>query len=245
MKKLSLLIAMILALALLAGCGGSDGGGKAVKVSTVDELLAAIAPGAVIELAAGTYDLSSAANFGQPSGSEYYEWTEVFDGFQLSLKNISGLTIRTASDDPKATVITVDPRYANVFGFYNCSDVSVSGFTAGHTVGSECAGGVLYYEDCRNVSAASCRLYGCGIYGIETMRTEALKAEKCEIYDCSYGGVYLYETNGVEFVDCDIHDVNGAVIYASQCSNMTWNGTPLESNAYGYIADGVPVPAAG
>ena len=71
-------LAAVLALVVLAGCGMAagpaagkmtetnastvPGDSKAVRVTNVDELLAAIAPNTVIELAAGVYDLSTASN---------------------------------------------------------------------------------------------------------------------------------------------------------------------------------------
>ncbi len=49
-------------------------GPSVVKVGTVDEFLAAIAPNTVIELAAGEYDLSTAVNYGLPTDGRYYRW---------------------------------------------------------------------------------------------------------------------------------------------------------------------------
>ena len=70
----SRLLAAVLALALLIGgavlagplpgAAAEDQHYHVVKVSTVDELLAALAPDTVIELEAGTYDLTTASDYG-------------------------------------------------------------------------------------------------------------------------------------------------------------------------------------
>ena len=54
-----------------------------VHVSTVDELLAALAPDTEIILDEEFYDLSTATGYGETS-TEYYYWEEVFDGVRRS-----------------------------------------------------------------------------------------------------------------------------------------------------------------
>lgn len=246
MKKLCLALSLLLALALLAGCGETEKKDDAVKVSTVDELLAAIAPDTVIELAPGTYDLSTASDYNTESDSAFYSWDEVFDGVQLKIKSVTNLTIRAASDNPTETVITAVPRYANVMYFVKCENITVSGITAGHTVEpGACSGGVLSYDACKNISVESCRLYGCGTIGIEAMRCDVLSAKGCEIYDCSYDGVSIYETTNASFENCSIHDIDGPCVSAFEGSAFTWNGTAMEEGVYNMNSDGSLQPLAG
>ena len=61
-------LAAVLTLALLLGCGVIAGAAPAAaenetRVTTVDELLAAIGPDAVIELAPGVFELSNASDY--------------------------------------------------------------------------------------------------------------------------------------------------------------------------------------
>ena len=65
-KRISILFALVLLLAVCAASAAAEApaGASAVKVSTVDELIAAIAPDTTVTLAAGTYDLSTAATYG-------------------------------------------------------------------------------------------------------------------------------------------------------------------------------------
>lgn len=64
-----------------------------VHVSTVDEFLNALAPDTEIILDAEFYDLSTATGYETKNGT-YYRWEEVFDGVQLTIQNLSNLTIR-------------------------------------------------------------------------------------------------------------------------------------------------------
>ena len=117
-----------------------------VHVSTVDELLAALAPDTEIILDAEFYDLSTATGYGK-TGSTYYRWEEVFDGVQLTIQDLSNLTIRAEGEDITAHTISARPRYAHVLNFDNCSAITVEGFTAGHTFEpASCAGGVLGFQ---------------------------------------------------------------------------------------------------
>lgn len=231
------LAAAVIIASVMAGCSGAPKD-NTVKVSTVDDFLAAIAPDATIELAPGTYDLSAASDYGTAMSGKNYTWEECYDGFQLVIKNINGLTIKTASDDPKATVICAIPRYANVVYMRSCGNVTFSGFTAGHTEEpGSCSGGVFAFQNCHGVNIDKCRMYGCGILGIECSQCSSVKTTGSEIYDCSYGGASFFETDVIEFTDCDIHDIDGAAIWFTECSEITWNGTAVENGFYNLDSD--------
>ena len=96
---------MILTL-LLSACGGppppaaetttAADSANVVKVSTVDEFLAAIVPGNTIELAPGEYRLEEAADYGNAQ-SRYYTWEDLGLGdYGLQIQYVNGLTIRGA-----------------------------------------------------------------------------------------------------------------------------------------------------
>ena len=63
----------------------------------------------------------------------YYRWVECYDGWELQISWVEGLHIRAEGEDPAATVLVTSPRYANVLSFQSCKDVSLEGFTLGHT----------------------------------------------------------------------------------------------------------------
>ena len=197
--------------------------GGTVTVTTADELLAAIGPDRTIVLDGADFALTKAENYGG-IGTRYCYWSEVYDGQELVIDSVDGLTIRAASDSPESTQVTVEPRYANVFRFVNCRSLHLQGFTAGHSRGmGECAGGVLYFEDCRDVWVDSCRLYGCGILGIWSNGGSDLIVDSCEIYECSQGGVWLDGTVSVSFTNCNIHDVPSPALSFRGCGGVVWN----------------------
>ena len=83
---------------------------------------------------------------------------------------------------------------------------------------------MLSFESCSDILVESCRLYGCGILGIEAMYCSDLSVSDCEIYDCSQGGVRLYLTDRASFAGCSIHDVMGAALSITECAGILWDG---------------------
>ncbi len=213
--------------------------GGTVTVHSADEFLMSIGPDRTIVLDASLIDLSSAAGYGK-IGSDYYFWEECFDGMQLVIRDVSGLTIRASSEDAKATTVSALPRYAEVLRFNNCSDIELIGFTLGHTQEpGACSGGVLYFDLCSSVHIERCRLYGCGILGIQAYNCSDLSLRETEIYECSQGAGSIYNTRGVSFDNCNIHDVPSAHFVFYACSGLSWNGEAITANGnYDVGADG-------
>ena len=223
MKKLiGLMLAVIMLLSLTA-CGEApaansaeteppetsapktEDGRTVTEVATVDELLAAIAPDTVIELTGQRYMLTEASDYGKDSGSEYYCWDGMGDdGAELVIKNVTGLTIRAASRD---TCIVTEPRWVNVLHFIECGDIALEGFTAGHTDGAYCSGGVLCFENTNGVSVDGCSLYGCGTEGVTTYGCEDVAVAGSEIWNCSQGAASIYDSENVSFDNCDFHGI--------------------------------------
>ena len=173
----------------------------------VDEFLAAIAPNASITLSPGLYDLSMASDYGQDTDSEYYRWEAVFDGYELVIMNVENLTITADADDVTATVISAVPRYADVLAFSDCDNITLSGFTAGHTVEQgRCAGGVIHLMGTDGVTVNNCALYGCGVLGVQAENCRNIDVRDTDIYECSSGAVELTSCVNVRFDGCDFRD---------------------------------------
>ena len=216
-------------------------------VSTVDEFLGAIGSERTIVLDAEYYDLTTASDYGSPGG-EYYYWRESYDGPELVITNVHDLTIDAAKaegDDNTAKhhLISATPRYANVLSFQYCDNIALTNFTAGHTQEpGSCSGGVFFFQNCTGVGMLSCRMYGCGILGVETSNCASVYVIDCEIYDCSQGAANLSWTDGVSFINCNIHDVPSPALTFYQSYDITWNGQPLSSvedyTVYDIDADG-------
>ena len=205
--------------------------GASVTVKTVDEFLEAIGPDRTIILDGALFDLSTASNYGK-TGTEYYYWNESNDGPELVIQNVSGLSILAFSDDAAATTISATPRYADVLTFKSCSELDLVGFTAGHTKEpGSCSGGVLNLNNCHGVRIDRCRLYGCGILGLETHECTGISLKETEIFECSQGAGRFYDTDGITFTDCDVHDVPSPHFFSQHCGDMSWNGEPMQDAA--------------
>ena len=206
-KKIITAVLLMLSLALSA-CGqsaaaASEEGKNIVRVSTVDEFLNAIAPDTQIVLQEGLYELDKAENYGK-SGGTYYRWDEVYDGYELVIKDAENLRI-SAADDADVTISTT-PRYANVLSFDNCGGFVLDDLICGHTKEpGACSGGVLRIENTENAKINDCDLYGCGIIGVDAFKCSGLTVTDCDIYECSLNAVAANGCRDIRISDCDIY----------------------------------------
>ena len=207
-----------------------------VTVSTVDELLEAIAPETVITLKAGEYDLSKASTYGTEQHGDYWRWQDAYDGYELVIEGLSYLTIQGEGMD-KVTISAV-PRYATVLNFNTCNNITLKGFTAGHTEAPAfCAGNVLGFDNCRETTIDECGMFGCGVLGISAQNCTDMTVTDSVIYDCSYGAVYLYGTRNVLFDGCTIRDHAAAwtdpvsfLFQTDSCENIVIRNSVVKDN---------------
>ena len=183
-----------------------------VTVNSAQELAAAIAPGATITLGEGVFklDLGDDINTGNP----YCWWEAVEDGFQLVISGVQDLTIQGAGRD--ATRIQTDPRFADVLKFENCGNLTLQGFTAGHTEQAEgCEGDVIDLGDCQNVLLEDLGLFGCGFIGVNANQCQELDIRTCDIYSCSGIGINLSDVKDCKVTGCTIRDLGHSYAEAS------------------------------
>ena len=213
----------------------NDEGMREVCVDTVDEFLAAIDNDTVIKLQSGLFDLSTASDYGA-YGTDYYYWNDVFDGPALVINGVRNLRIVAEEDCTIAAI----PRYANVINFLNSEGISLSGFTAGHTEEpGSCAGGVLSFENCWDIDIDNCRLYGCGILGIDAYCCSDISVKNTEIYECSQGAIALYTVMDASFENMDIHDCMTPEISLHDCMDIIYEGELIEGGGGSFwIKDG-------
>ena len=150
----------------------------------------------------------------------------VYDGYELQGHDISDIAI-FGTGSYEDVLITVDPRYAAILAFYDCSGVTLEHFTAGHTLGSECGGSVLYFERCSSVLIEDTDLYGCGIYGVEAYFCNNLAVQDSILRDCSYGPAAIcYGSGLLSFDGCEFYGNTGSFaifdndkpVYFSSCT---------------------------
>ena len=203
-----------------------------IHVSTVDELLSAIGPLRTVYLDGDNFDLSTASDYGTGSG-EYYSWQEVYDGYELVISNLQGLNLVGGGMDK--TLVSAQPRYADVISFNNCRDISLVDMTLGHSEASgSCTGDVVSIFNCKSVDITRCGLYGCGMIGVFASESSRICVSHSSIYDCSYLGVQLQYVDEAIFIECSItgcgsdeFGFNG--LRLDECSEIIYNGQELDN----------------
>ena len=202
-----------------------------IHVKTVDELIAAIGPNKDIVLEGEFYDFSKATGYGTSSG-EYYYWEDVHDGPGLVIRNVDNMTIRSNDGNVKHHTISAVPRYADVLAFSACSNVTLSGFTAGHTQEpGSCAGGVIEFRDCDTMTVDNCGLYGCGILGVYAEYSKNIHVLNSDIYECSHGGIQMRDTDHITISGNTFRDLGGDALYFYECRDVLVDGEPVSGNA--------------
>lgn len=208
-------ILCILLVCVLAGCqqsvGPEETTAPAVQVvHTMDELIAAIAPDTEIQLAEGTFDLTTASTYGQRSGNPYVKWYDMYDGFQLIIHDLDNLTIRGSGKD--STSLEAKSVYADVLVFEDCTGIRLEGFTAGHAEPAEgCNGSVVSFKHCDSVKMNQLGLFGSGAVGVQAHTVTGMTLLDSEIYDCSSSGVNFYECQDVTIENCSFHEIGKMV----------------------------------
>lgn len=233
----------------------SSGEQREVRVSNVNDFLKAIDSDTCIILSKGVYDLAASKSYQvaqsvmekEPDLQRYnaadttnYIWQNNYDGPSLVITGVSNLTIKAEGSDRTATTISATPRYADVLSFENCSNVTLEGFTAGHTKEpGYCSGGVLYFNACMDILIDNCGMYGCGTMGVNANNTRNLQVVNSEIYECSYNGITLWDSENVAISGTIIRDIRneweGEAPYFnfSSSRNITLDGVPLDGNYIG------------
>ena len=192
-----------------------------VYIGSMDQLIGFIAPNTTIIIEGGEYNLSDYisalwADFGPEwnDSHEYVQIEEVYDGVQLVIQNVDNLTIKGVDfnsvehndlpeEDEKVpgknveTSIVVDPRYAAIFTFNNCSNITIADLELGHTEQGQCVGNVCDFYQTKGIVFANTDIYGCGVYGIQM---EYDSGDLCvfdsNIHDCFYGPIETYDAVG-------------------------------------------------
>ncbi|MBE7003933.1 MAG: right-handed parallel beta-helix repeat-containing protein [Ruminococcaceae bacterium] len=201
----------------------------AIRVNTVDEFLESIAPGAVIELAPGSYNLSAYLGGAAGGISDYVGRSFCADGWQTEINRVDGLTIRGA-DGGRVEVVT-EPRHADVLFFNACSDITIENITFGHTVEQgSCEGSVLEFDSCRGVTLNGLDLYGCGTYGVAAKHTTGIELNDSVIRDCSYGIISLNVCGDVTAKNCTFRNNGGYDLVSLANSFARFDGCAFTEN---------------
>ncbi len=126
--------------------------------------------------------------------------TSEHDGMQLNIREVENLTIRGAKGS--MPLLRIQPRYAYVLRFTDSEHIRLENLCMGHTDGGYCEGGVVAFEDCRDVTIEHCDLYGCGMEGINFTRSMELNCSNSIIRDCTYQIMDINTSRDVVFDNC-------------------------------------------
>lgn len=186
-----------------------------VYVDNVADLIEAIQPNAKIVVKPGDYNISEyiqdvwdtdAAVWNKHH--DYVEIREVFDGVELVVRDVEGLSIRGESDNCADADLVADPRYAAVMTFDACDKLVLSGLTMGHTNRGDCWGSVIELVSCDGVILDNMDLYGCGVIGINLEYcSNFLRCSDVTIRECSQGPLGCANSRGEwKFYNCKLID---------------------------------------
>lgn len=239
MKRI-LSVFLILALLTLPACGSGEDAGASlpqpstdettapgegpVTVSSVAQLLAAIAPDTEIVLEPGDYYLSDIQASG--TSSPYYSSQN-----GLTLTGVSNLTLRGSGQGQ--TNLLVEPRSFDVLTLQDCSGITLAGMSLGHTAQAEaCEGGVVRLEESTGVSLQDLDLYGCGTIGVQAHDSEEIRVTGCVIHHCSLSGISLSYSQDITISDSSFHSLGvGTPIFnvfdLSGCEDVTVSGCDI------------------
>ena len=203
-----------------------------VIVSSVEELLDAIAPDTMIIMEPGTYDISG---YLQDAAKQYgddwykaYAYVSVnpeYDGPELIVQDVSGLSITGRSTDSSDTQLLTDPRYVAVMHLESCSDIALANLTMGHTDRGDCSGNVLDLYYCGEVTLTNMDIFGCGVLGIYGERCDGnLYCYDSVIHDCYAGPLSAWECESRwTFISCSLIDsLSGGFFDETDDFNLTF-----------------------
>ena len=232
MKKVVFLLAAGVILAvLLAGCTMAAGAEvQTIAVSNALEFLKALGSDRIIEMDyTGDYNLSGLHNAAQLA--EGVSWSSVYDGTELVLSGIKNLTIRGGGEEGAKAHIIVDPRYAFVMKFENCSDIVLDEIKAGHSEGGYCEGGVFSFADSSRITLNWVTMYGCGTEGLALSNVSGMKVTDSSIYDCTYYIMSVSEGENIAFNDCMFMDNKQfTLVNVTGTKNMTFTKCAFNDN---------------
>jgi hypothetical protein len=213
-------------------------------VSDLEGFVKAVGPGRVIVLEGGGIRMPEFQDSGSEIdiynmpddyGNPYIRWGYVFDGYELTITGVTGLTIRGGGNGHFA--LTNAATYACILRFENCEDIAVENVIAGHSANytSGCDAGVFSFEDCRDVTIRRASMYGCGAEGLWLYGVDGLTVEDSEIYECSVRLLTVNDSANITFRDVTFRDTGERnLVFMSESENLLFEDCVFRDNRTGY-----------
>ncbi len=229
-KVLVLLVSVMVSLTSIAG-----GKQKVVKVKTSKQFIEAIASDTKIVVENDLLDMT--ATIQQLQGTGFLSEPDVdfsgpmvsdeFDGPSLVIGNVSNLTIEGKKSE---THIQVTPRYADVLAFSFCKDITLKNLKLGHTDTGDCSGDVVTFNAGENFTIENCKLYGCGVDGLDLTGVNNVKVENSDIYECSLSILTFEKVKSAVFNNCRFYNNAGGMYIDEESSDIVFNNCKIFDN---------------
>lgn len=171
---------------------------KEVTVSTAEELIRELGSNKRILLEKGVYNLSTVKLSDVNNTAIHFD--DAYDGPELRLDGVHNLTIQGV--DGAQSEIVIEPRYAFVMNFQNCSDISIIDIKAGHTEGGYCEGGVFSFANSSGIKIDKTFMYGCGTVGLNLEKVSNVAVTNSSIYECTYYIMTVGGSENISFANC-------------------------------------------
>ena len=192
----------------------------AIVVKSVDELLEALAPHAVIRIDAEHIRLDDAADYGFGYSDGPYTWERMDQGqYELVIRSLEGLTI--CGRGMGETKLTTRSAFSDVLSFRGCADLTLEDLTFGHrTPQGGCDGDVISLTGCDEVQLSRCELFGCGVIGLDAYSCSRVYLDDCLLRDCSMAALNVtactdFQARGCEIARCGSASPLGLLCAAS------------------------------
>ena len=203
-----------------------------ITVSNAKEFLEALGSNRIIDMDyTGDYNLSEWEFSDDLKLAEGVRWSGVFDGAELVLSGIKNLTIKGGGPDGANSQITVNPRYAYVMKFENCSDIVIDGPMVGHSEDGDCEGGVFSFTDSSRITIQYTEMYGSGTEGLTLSNVSDMKVKSSNIYNCTY---HIMTVNGGENIAFEdnmfMFNQEFTLVNVSRTKNMSFSNCYFNDN---------------
>jgi hypothetical protein len=174
-------------------------------VRNAGELLGAIGSGRTIELAAGTYNLSTVRWRDLP----HVTWRPVANGEEIVFHDLADLTLRGSGKS--STKIITEHRTAGVLSFERVDGLRLENLEFSHAAGErDCPGGVLALVEVGRINIDNCQLLGSGSEGLTLRKVEKLRFVNSEIRQCSASIMTVFDSKDLAFENSRMEN-NGAL----------------------------------
>lgn len=211
-----------------------------VTVHNADELIAAIRPGAKIELAADTFrlrDISRIRNFPVDTEGTFLlnQYVSYLPGNGIVIHGVKGLTITGSYNEKRQhSVLSSRDEGDFILTFRNCQNIRISEFEANHIPRAEggCSGGVLFFDSCSNVQLMDAVLIGSGRCGIQCDNVDKLSCLLVTIDECSSGLFELSGSSNLAFEGCSFQKTKSTsgLTFVENCHGVSFTDCTFTGN---------------